>query len=424
MKSREIKWIYLDGTPSSEGMTDSKKFLLDIEQVLAGDIRSVAGIPFRDPDSFRAGEVHAHVEFWKAISPGYKNEAEVINWLSNGVDVRAFFRSFSGVFKGVRYNSPTPPRRVFKNHPSCKHFTEFINQTLCRRLEMGAVSVLGRVGEVEPPYLVLPMTVEPSKPRLCIDARFLNLWMMDTPFSLDKLVDVPRYVYKNSFMSKIDDKSGYDHILLTKESTQFFGFEWDGKWWVCNTLPFGWKNSPYVYQTMGLLATHFFRQKGIACSLYIDDRLNGELFASEGYWSRPVSQRDEKFSFHSAEAALYVICRVLTQLGFFLGLSKCVLIHVQRIIFLGMLVDSMLQAFRIPQEKKENFKSCRESILVHKSSVPLKSIQKLMGKCISFSLASPGAKFYIREMANGIGRASYQGEIKFTVALREEIEFW
>ena len=43
---------------------------------------------------------------------------------------------------------------------------------------------------------------------------FLNLWMMDTPFSLDKLIDVPRFVYENSFMSKIDDKSGYDHTLL------------------------------------------------------------------------------------------------------------------------------------------------------------------------------------------------------------------
>lgn len=76
-------------------------------------------------------------------------------------------------------------------------------------------------------------------------------------------------------MSKIDDKSGYDHILLTNESSTYFGIEWEGLWWECTTLPFGWKNSPYVYQMIGLVATNFFRQKGIACSLYIDDRLNG-----------------------------------------------------------------------------------------------------------------------------------------------------
>lgn len=47
-----------------------------------------------------------------------------------------------------------------------------------------------------------------------------------------------------------------------------------------------------------------------------------------------------------------------------------------------------------------------------------------MGKCISFSLAFPGAKFYIREMAHAIGRASVKGENQLTAGLREELEFW
>ena len=77
-----------------------------------------------------------------------------------------------------------------------------------------------------PPRLVLPLTVEPSKPRLCIDARFLNLWIRDSPFSLHKLTDVPRYVYRDSLMSKIDDKLGYNQVLLTEESMQYFGIRW------------------------------------------------------------------------------------------------------------------------------------------------------------------------------------------------------
>ena len=111
----------------------------------------------------------------------------------------AFCRPFKGVLKGVEYDCPTPPWKTFKNHPSCK---QFVNS---QRLKTGAVAVWGKVGEVQPPHLVLPITVEPFKPRLCINARFLNLWMKDTPLSLDKLIDVPRFVYKNLFMSKIDD---------------------------------------------------------------------------------------------------------------------------------------------------------------------------------------------------------------------------
>ena len=47
--------------------------------------------------------------------------------------------------------------------------------------------------------------------------------MRDSPFSLDKLSDAPPYVYRGSFMSKIDDKSVYDHVFLTDESMQYFG---------------------------------------------------------------------------------------------------------------------------------------------------------------------------------------------------------
>ena len=130
---------------------------------------------------------------------------------------------------------------------------------------------------------------------------------------------------------------------------------------MCTTLLFGWKNSPYVYQTTGLVATNFFRQKGIACPLYIDDRLNGELFTKKGFWSRPIGQRDTGYSYKSAEAALYIVCNVLTHLGYFLGLKKCVLAPAQRVLYLGMLIDSTLQAFLIPEQKKEKFARERAS---------------------------------------------------------------
>ena len=79
---------------------------------------------------------------------------------------------------------------------------------------MGAISLVGKVRLVKRPYLVLPLTVEPSKPRLCHDARFLNLWMQDKLFTLDGVTDLPRYVSKDSYQTVLDDKSGYDLILL------------------------------------------------------------------------------------------------------------------------------------------------------------------------------------------------------------------
>ena len=115
---------------------------------------------------------------------------------------------------------------------------------------------------------MLPFTVEPSKPHLYQDARFLNNWMRDQPSSLDKLVDVSWYIYKASFLTKCDDKSGYDHILLTERSRKFFAIEWGGWWLVNATLPFGWKQSAFIYHLTGFAASSVIRDLGIPCSLY------------------------------------------------------------------------------------------------------------------------------------------------------------
>ena len=135
------------------------------------------------------------MSYFLLILEGYEQQERVLQWIIKGVNVVNFMRPFKGMSRGVHYDCDIPPARVMGNHNSCNKFSDLISHTLEERLLTGVVGVWGKVGEVAPPRLVLPMTVEPSKQRLCVDARFLNLWMRDSPFSLDKLRDVPRYVY-------------------------------------------------------------------------------------------------------------------------------------------------------------------------------------------------------------------------------------
>ena len=67
--------------------------------------------------------------------------------------------------------------------------------------------------------------------------------MRGIPFFSDKLIDVPRYVAKNTFKTVMDDKSGYDHVLLMKESRAFFRIERGGWYLVYSSLPFSKKRS-------------------------------------------------------------------------------------------------------------------------------------------------------------------------------------
>ena len=178
---------------------------------------TVSEFQFRYPDHFCAGELHNHVGQWEEIVdpvPG-PQQTQVLCWVRHKISVDDFFRPFRGTFKGIFYDSAHPPSIEFRNNPSCRHFADFVRRTLLDRIYSGAVSVLGHVGQTPLPHLVLPLTVKPTKPRLCHDARFLNLWMVDVPFKVDSIIHLPRYVSRESYQTVLDDKSGYDHLLLT-----------------------------------------------------------------------------------------------------------------------------------------------------------------------------------------------------------------
>ena len=48
--------------------------------------------------------------------------------------------------------------------------------------------------------------------------------MKTSKVSFDPTTDVPRYVDAGHFQSKLDHKSGYDHIILTEESKKFLAY--------------------------------------------------------------------------------------------------------------------------------------------------------------------------------------------------------
>ena len=178
---------------------------------------------------------------------GNPKRDELWSYISEGVDVFQFFTPFNGRFQGKAYRGNTPPKAVFPNAASCKGFDSFITRTIKDRVRNGSLRIVGKVGYCEPPHLVLPLTVEPKKPRLCHDERFLNCWIKDSPLKLDYITDLIRYVGPNHMQTTFDDKSGYDHVRLHPRSFTFFGIEWKGWYLTYTTLPFGWKANAYIY---------------------------------------------------------------------------------------------------------------------------------------------------------------------------------
>ena len=110
---------------------------------------------------------------------------------------------------------------------------------------------------------------------------------------------------------------------MHESSRKYFGVQFSGWYLVYNTIPFGFKSSAFIYNSIGLVATSRCRELWVPCLQYIDDRLMGEVIG-----------KDEE-GFKKAKKALYITCELLIRLGYFIGLSKSVFVPCQFIKFLG-----------------------------------------------------------------------------------------
>ncbi|KAI8511797.1 hypothetical protein Bbelb_108970 [Branchiostoma belcheri] len=412
----DTKWVTWEGEPWTE--TQQVPPIKAEEAVLFRQQADPTSLPFRDPKNFIAGSLHNNVEVWRELAEYSDKGPEVLDWIVNKVRVSDFFTPFEGEFKGQAYKSATPPPITLPNARSCYGHEEFVTSEIMNRLEDGSIGLWGKVGQCEPPHLVLPLTVEPSKPRLCWDGRFLNQWTKDCPFQLDSITEAPRVLTEGGYMTHTDEKSGYSHIELSEESRKYFGFQFKGYFFVHNTLAFGWKGSAYVYHTTGTLVSSYARHLGVPTMLYIDDRLNGELAVIRKLPFQPTH-------FQKAQVASYVMCDLLTRAGYFLSLLKCIIAPTQILVHLGCGLNSAKAAFFFPEEKQEKFAVVREAILTS-PTVSILDLQKFVGKCVSFALMVPGARIYTRQCNSMIGTMSRQGKsrAKLTDGARSEIEHW
>lgn len=375
----------------------------------------LADLWVRDPESFVAGEPHKHTACWEYLTQDHPQKDQIMSWITDGINIREFIVPFHGTYRRKRYHHSFPPDAIFPNNKSCIPHAQIISKEIEKKIAMGAITLLGRVGEVPPPRIVMPFSIEPSKPRLVHDQQYLNCFMKHLPFKLDQVINLPRYLGKESYHTKLDDKSGFDHFLLSEDSRTLVGAEWGGWWLVWNTLCQGWKESPYIYQTLGSVATSHIREVGTPSSQYIDDRHLGEL------WGPTPEARS---SYQAALAGAVLAIAVLTELGYFINIDKSVVTPTQQLVFLGHTVDTVRETFSIPDDKKQKFIALRDSILC-KQTVSLNTLQRLQGKCISLSLMVPAAKLYTRQIARAISQFNSSTKpIPMTGDLRQEIEHW
>jgi hypothetical protein len=141
-----------------------------------------------------------------------------------------------------------------RNAKVTAEFVPFLVDEAMTMLRRGAIVCLGRREEVEAsgkcPLDVGRVTVEPSKPRFCVDPRGLN---EATPREAVELEGLDRV--RDDCLGQrprdtncglvADELAGYYNTLVSPESTELLGFVLLGYVFAYRCVPFGWRNGKW-----------------------------------------------------------------------------------------------------------------------------------------------------------------------------------
>lgn len=135
---------------------------------------------------------------------------------------------------------------------------------------------------------------------------------------------------------------GYHQIPLKPSFRPFCCFEWQGRVYRWNVLPFGISTAPRTYSKLSRLMLAQWRKDGIRCSNYIDDFI---FFARS---------REE------AEGLRDRVLADMERLGWYVNIPKSQLAPAQRVTYLGYELCSTPHPFlQVPAQK---VRACREKI--------------------------------------------------------------
>ena len=290
-----------------------------------------------------------------------------------------------------------PPAAIAPNNKSALDKPVFLLQELLRWERIGCTT---RVSHR--PRVVLPVSVVYSnKWRAVVDAsRSINIHVKKNPVVLEPLSSIGNTVRKGDWFSKQDLSCGYFHVMIHPEHRDLFGVHFvhpDGSvsYWVWNVLFLGERNAVHLFTKILRPHRAFLASKGIRHRLWIDDF----LISSPNFLKCLMDTKTHL-------EALYLA-------GWVVKPSKCQNHPVQKIQFLGLLLDSVSESFFIPAEKKLSILYQIQRVLLA-DFVPVRALAALYGLLISVALATgPSIRLLTRFGFDVINSASSWNQLVF-----------
>ena len=162
-----------------------------------------------------------------------------------------------------------------------------------------------------------------NKHRLILNLKELNKFVLHHHFKMDTLKSALNMTRKGCFMASIDLTEAYYSVPFENSLQNFVAFQFQGKFYRYACLPNGLTSAPKIFTKIMKSVLSTLRKLGYIVMNYLDDIfICGDTFAE-------------------CRDAVLATVNLLFKLGFSIHPEKLQLIPVQKIEFLGFLIDSV-----------------------------------------------------------------------------------
>ena len=255
-----------------------------------------------------------------------------------------------------------------------------------------------------------------TKWRSIYNLKKMNPSLVDRKFKMTGVSTWKGMIFKDMYMSSIDIKDAYLHIMVAENSRRFMRYEWQNDVWELTALPFGLSQAPWVFTRMLKPLLQEWRVRlGISIIAWLDDIIMGAESKTHLKW------------------ALQEILDDLSRVGLAVNSKpgKSYLSPTRRLKWCGIVWDSKAMMCFVPVERRNNVMKAASKLLrrAKKGPVLARELAIVAGKIQATAEAILPQRAYSMALVRELGRllrrtGSYESTVRLSEKAMTQLEWW
>ena len=256
------------------------------------------------------------------------------------------------------------------------------NQAICREIqELTQKQAIVQIDDF-PLLCISPIFVIPKMSgdlRVILNLKEINLFIPAQLFRMETLNLILPNLPKHDWAVSIDLKDAYLHVPVHPQSRRLLGFKYQGLTYVYIVLPFGLKDSPWVFSRVVATLVAHLRLQGIRNFYYLDDWLL-------------VAESQTLLLSH-----LQTTLQLSQSPGFIINREKSMLVPQRLPVYLGASLDIPRLIVRPVERRVVALQSLFQE-LIASPVAPALLWQKFLGHLASFVYLVPNCRLLMRPL--------------------------